>query len=140
MTARKPELSAQFQTSQKTAPFLVFHVRRGQSLPYCVGRGGAGAGGEATLAVQGLPAGAERVPAEATQATQVSLLPHVTSCRLDVKTAREGTETSGGETDGQRTRKQRDETVGKRLLGVLGAMTPLSLSLLGGKTAARLFI
>lgn len=55
----------------------------------CVDRRGAGAGGEATLAVQGLPAGAERVPAEATQATQVSLHSHVTGRHLDVKRGRE---------------------------------------------------
>lgn len=55
----------------------------------CVDRGGAGAGGEAALAVQGLPAGAERVPAEATQATQVSLHSHVTGRHLDVKRGRE---------------------------------------------------
>lgn len=56
---------------------------------FCCCRGGAGAGGEATLAVQGLPAGAERVPAEATQAAQVSLHGHVTSRHLDVKRGRE---------------------------------------------------
>lgn len=55
----------------------------------CVDRRGAGAGGEATLAVQGLPAGAERVPAEATQASQVSLHSHVTAHHLDVKAGRE---------------------------------------------------
>lgn len=58
----------------------------------CVARGGAGAGGEATLAVQGLPAGAERVPAEATQATQVSLHSHVTGRHLHVKRGREDRE------------------------------------------------
>lgn len=62
-------------------------VQRGKCK--CVDRGGAGAGGEATLAVQGLPAGAERVPAEATQASQVALHSHVTSHHLDVKTERE---------------------------------------------------
>lgn len=42
-------------------------------------RGGAGAGGEATVAVQRLPAGAQRVPAAATQTTQVPLHSHVTT-------------------------------------------------------------
>ena len=42
-------------------------------------RGGAWAGGEATLAIQRLPAGAQRVPAAATQAPQVPLHSHVTS-------------------------------------------------------------
>lgn len=41
-------------------------------------RRGAGARGEAALAVQGLPAGAERVPAAAAAAAQVPLQPHVT--------------------------------------------------------------
>ena len=42
-------------------------------------RGGAGTGGEATLAVQRIPAGAERVPAAETQGTQVPLRRYV-SC------------------------------------------------------------
>lgn len=42
-------------------------------------RGGARAGGEAPLAVQGIPAGAQRVPAAPAQTTQVSLLSHVTT-------------------------------------------------------------
>lgn len=41
-------------------------------------RGGAWAGGEATLAIQRLPAGAQWVPAAAPQATQVPLHSHVT--------------------------------------------------------------
>lgn len=61
-----------------------------------VDRGGAGAGGEATLAVQGLPAGAERVPTEATQATQVPLCAHVSERHLDDRTVR------GGDRDEQR--------------------------------------
>lgn len=44
----------------------------------CLFRRRAGAGGEATLAVQRLPAGAERVPAAAAQTTQVPLHRHVT--------------------------------------------------------------
>lgn len=44
----------------------------------CLFRRRAGAGGEATLAVQRLPAGAERVPAAAAQTTQVPLHGHVT--------------------------------------------------------------
>ncbi len=53
-------------------------------------RGGAGAGGEATLAVQRLPAGAQRVPAAATQITQVPLHSHVTppGCRDPVENRR----------------------------------------------------
>lgn len=95
----------------------------------CVDRGGAGAGGEATLAVQGLPAGAERVPAEATQASQVALHSHVTSHHLD-EVVRERTEMSRGERDERRTRKLLEETVEKRLhlLGVMAALT-VSLSL-----------
>lgn len=42
-------------------------------------RRGAGAGGEAPLAIQGIPAGAQRVPAATAQTTQVSLLSHVTT-------------------------------------------------------------
>lgn len=41
-------------------------------------RGGARAGGAATLAIQRLPAGAQRVPAAATQTAQVPLHSHVT--------------------------------------------------------------
>lgn len=44
----------------------------------CVFRWRAGAGGEAALAVQRLPAGAERVPAAAAQTPQVPLHGHVT--------------------------------------------------------------
>lgn len=102
-------------------------VQRGKCK--CVDRGGAGAGGEATLAVQGLPAGAERVPAEATQASQVALHSHVTSHHLD-EVVRERTEMSRGERDERRTRKLLEETVEKRLhlLGVMAALT-VSLSL-----------
>lgn len=42
-------------------------------------RRGARAGGEAPLAIQGIPAGAQRVPAATAQTTQVSLLSHVTT-------------------------------------------------------------
>lgn len=48
------------------------------SVCVCVFRWRAGAGGEAALAIQRLPAGAERVPAAATQTPQVPLHGHVT--------------------------------------------------------------
>lgn len=44
-------------------------------------RGGAGAGGAAALALQRLPAGAQRVPAAQTATAQVPLQHHVTSRR-----------------------------------------------------------
>lgn len=62
-------------------------------------RGGARAGGEATLAVQRLPAGAQRVPAAATQVTQVPLHSHVTP-----PGRRNSVENRGGE------KKEKDES------------------------------
>lgn len=50
-----------------------------------LGRGGAGAGGAATLALKRLPAGAQRVPTAQTAAAQVPLQHHVRSHRRHTK-------------------------------------------------------
>lgn len=69
-------------------------------------RWGAGAGGEVALAIQRLPAGTQRVPAAATQTTQVSLHSYVTlpGSQTLWKTWKEGRGGNPGGKAGQRER------------------------------------